>query len=190
MIHHSWGEGWVCEPVLRMWLPTSGYQTQPGPLQGPGNWGQSWEAPGTRPGHRDRKLTGRRTECHHPGRSGSSQCPPLPTPAMRGGLIRCTEAQQPAGSEPQLRFQNHPGETGHKDKGPGSLTLPWCPIVLMASQWLQISCSDSHGADDPQGLGSHLAIIRRGHVPLAHAVAIIGIGVVCISNPLLGRKCL
>lgn len=37
-------------------------------------------------------------------------------------------------------------------------------------------------------IGPHLAIIRRGHIPLAHPVAVIGIGVVCVSNSLLGRK--
>lgn len=38
------------------------------------------------------------------------------------------------------------------------------------------------------GLGPHLAVICCGHVPLAHPVAIVSIGVVCVSNSLLGRK--
>lgn len=40
----------------------------------------------------------------------------------------------------------------------------------------------------PRGLGPHLAVIRRGHVPLANPVAVIGVGVVCVSNPLLERQ--
>lgn len=43
---------------------------------------------------------------------------------------------------------------------------------------------------DPGKPGTHLAIICRGHIPLAHPVSIISIGVMCISNSFLGRNCL
>lgn len=63
--------------------------------------------------------------------------------------------------------------------------FPAAPESLTAAQWLLPSCGDGHGAGGP---GPHLAVIRRGHIPLAHPVAVVGIGVVCVSNSLLGRK--
>lgn len=63
--------------------------------------------------------------------------------------------------------------------------LPGALESLMAAGWLLPSCREGHGAGGP---GPHLAVIRRGHIPLAHPVAIIGIGVVCVSNSLLRRK--
>lgn len=64
------------------------------------------------------------------------------------------------------------------------MTLPWYLKFFTASPWLQTA---TWGGDE---VGPHLAIIRGGHVPLAHSVAVIGIGVVCVSNPFLERNCL
>ena len=75
-----------------------------------------------------------------------------------------------------------PGETDYRteDLSPCSL---WCPPPP--------HCCPRQAAGGAEGRWQqvrwpHLPVVRRGHVPLAYPVAVVGVGVVCISNPLLG----
>lgn len=79
------------------------------------------------------RLTGRRTECLHPGRSGSSRCPPLPMPA-RGG--RRADEQEPRALPTlplHLRLHCTRGDWP-QDRGPESVppVVPSTPSLLPA----------------------------------------------------------
>lgn len=104
---------------------------------------------------------------------------------------RRTEAQWPAHSAPRLCPHHRPGEAtvSTEDLSPSPPLSPHpVPYNLSCCPVTPPSCEDGHGQAGCRALGPHLAVIRRGHIPLAHPVAIIGVGVVCISNPLLRRK--
>lgn len=94
-------------------------------------------------------------------------------------------------SLPRLHLHCHPGrlainaEDLHKCATPVPSLVPSSPSQLPR---------DSHQAVETgvgqvgYRAGPHLAIVCCGHVPLAHPVAVIGVGVVCVSNPFLGRE--
>ena len=71
-----------------------------------------------------------------------------------------------------------PGETDYRteDLSPCSL---WCPPPP--------HCCPRQAAGGAEGRWQqvrwpHLPVVRRGHVPLAYPVAVVGVGVVCISK--------
>lgn len=133
-------------------LPTLRLPKPAWPLTGPGTRGQTGDAPEARPVNRGRRLTGRRTACLHPGRSGSSQCPPLPTPA-RGG--RLTDMQNPS-SLPTLPPSSCVSTATQGRLATRTEDLSPCPPPgalhsLSAAQWPPPSCGDGHGPVGLQG---------------------------------------
>lgn len=97
-------------------------------------------------------------------------CPLCPPPAV--------SPLPPRGDWPQ----------GQRTSVPALPLVPYIPSALPSGPHQAVGMD--MGQLGCRGPGPHLPVVRRGHVPLAHPVAIVGIGVVCISNPLLGRNCL
>lgn len=131
--------------------PPSGYLSQPGPLTR-----QPGDAPEARPMARGRRLTGRKTECHRPGRSGSSRCPPPPTPAGEEALQICrclatcpSHLSSCISTATQRRLA-----TGQKTRLPVPSLVPYISSWLPSAHRLPASCGDGQRAGGLHGAQS------------------------------------
>lgn len=70
-------------------------------------------------------------------------------------------------------------------RSPGPCPHCPAPCVFHCTQGRLATGQRTGGQQGPE---PHLSVVRCGHIPLAYPVAVIGVGIVCISNPLLGRS--